>query len=125
MLIKEARNNKNLNFHDLNSGVSKKINDINFQAYAFDENEKSLVILYLDNSLESIETYLGFFNSKHCIALLNKNLEVSLKIDIEKNYLPRYIYDTAREEIFGYSKVESVENVFVKNDKTDQKLKFY
>lgn len=122
MLIKEAQNNKNLNFHDLNSGVSKKIIDINFQAYTFDENEKSLVILYLDNSLESIETYLGFFNSKHSIALLNKNLEVSLKIDIEKNYLPRYIYDTEREEIIGYSKVKSVENVFVKDDKTNQKI---
>lgn len=69
MLIKAIQNNKNLTFHDLKSGVSKKIGDFYLQSYLFDEIKKSLVVLYLDNSLESIEIYLKFLNSKHAIAL--------------------------------------------------------
>lgn len=118
MLIKEIKNNKNLTFHDLKSGVSKKIEDFNFSAYLFDDYEKSLAIAYLDNSLESVEAYLAFFSSKHCVALLNKNLEVSLKDSIEENYIPQFIYDTERETIAGYQKAEGLSHVFVRIEKS-------
>lgn len=116
MLIKAIQNNKNLTFHDLKSGVSKKIGDFYLQSYLFDEIKKSLVVLYLDNSLESIEIYLKFLNSKHAIALLNKNLEASLKQDIEESYLPQFIYDVVRDEIQGYSRIKEMSGIFRKNE---------
>ena len=116
MLIKAIQNNKNLTFHDLKSGVSKKIGDFYLQSYLFDEIKKSLVVLYLDNSLESIEIYLKFLNSKHAIALLNRNLEASLKQDIEESYLPQFIYDVVRDEIQGYSRIKEMSGMFRKNE---------
>ncbi|HFK5586616.1 TPA: AMP-binding protein [Elizabethkingia anophelis] len=116
MLIKAIQNNKNLTFHDLKSGVSKKIGDFYLQSYLFDEIKKSLVVLYLDNSLESIEIYLKFLNSKHAIALLNRNLEASLKQDIEESYLPQFIYDVVRDEIQGYSRIKEMSGIFRKNE---------
>ncbi|MCT4013555.1 AMP-binding protein [Elizabethkingia anophelis] len=116
MLIKAIQNNKNLTFHDLKSGVSKKIGDFYLQSYLFDEIKKSLVVLYLDNSLESIEIYLKFLNSKHAIALLNRNLEASLKQDIEDSYLPQFIYDVVRDEIQGYSRIKEMSGIFRKNE---------
>ncbi|WP_304343819.1 AMP-binding protein [Chryseobacterium koreense] len=117
MLINDSLNNIHLIFHDLNSGISKKIRDLNFDPYQFDDIEKSLAILYVNNSLESIETYLAFFNSKHAVALLSRNLEISLKQTIEENYQPFFIYDIDREAIPGYSKMDGAANVFIKKEK--------
>jgi long-chain acyl-CoA synthetase len=108
MLLEKIAQNKNLIFKDINAQKEKTFQNFNLEGFAFDSYSKSLVVLYLDNSLDSIEVFFGFYNSKHAIAMLSRDLSPSLKEQIEENYQPQFIFDDNREEISGYQKQNEI-----------------
>lgn len=103
MLIEKILQNSNLIFKDLETKQEKYFSDFDLNSFKFENYSKSLVFLYLDNSLKSVEIFFGVFSSKHTIVLLSLELSVILKENLENEYKPKVIYDTKRDSINNYS----------------------
>ncbi len=119
MLLEKIAQNKNLIFKDISTQREKTFQSFNLKDFTFDNYSKSLAILYLDNSLDSIEIFFGFYASNHAVAMLSRDLSVSLKEQIEENYQPQFIYDESREKISGY---ENQNKIFIKESQRTIKI---
>jgi long-subunit acyl-CoA synthetase (AMP-forming) len=75
--------------------------------FKFCENKKALFFVYIDNSINSIEIFWSLMQSSHCFAMLPINLSEGLKINLEKCYNPKWIYDPLRTSINGYKQFEN------------------
>jgi acyl-CoA synthetase (AMP-forming)/AMP-acid ligase II len=90
--------NKSLQYIDAKNGSSMSFNEILVNNPML-ERPKSLVFLYVDNSLNSIIAFWNFVHSDHTIALLSPKMNPDHKENLEKLYSPYYIYDPTRTEI--------------------------
>lgn len=110
-LFEKALNNRSLIYIDANTSEEYKISDFVFRDWDF--NDKSLVFLYIDNSISSIRQFWEFFKSKHCIALLSPMLAENLKQELEITYKPYFIYDPKRFSIEFYKILnDGIGNIF-------------
>lgn len=103
------RKNEKLTFTDSSTGLSKSIADMH-QSLEI-ENLRSVVFIYNDNQLPSIETLLNFYQSRYTIALLGMGLLEDFKENLEQKYTPYYIYDPTRTEIEGYTAVNASDTI--------------
>lgn len=74
-----------------------------FELLSFDETEKKLLFLYIDNSIHSIRIFLSAMKSRHCIAMLPPNLTTHFKEELEALYKPACIFDATRSTVSGYN----------------------
>lgn len=98
-LFHRAKQNKNLRFFSGNGDV---LDLYSIGVGGLDEYSKDLAILYIDNSIKSLDLFWRFYASIHAIALLSPGLSISLKRKIEEEYKPLFIYDVGRTDIPGY-----------------------
>lgn len=99
--------NNSLTFFDFTTQESfSEISSLRYKNEMQSEDKK-LVFLYLDNSLDSIKLYLHFLSSPHAIALLSNSINDNLKISLESKYLPDLIIDSKRSSINSYQVVEN------------------
>jgi long-chain acyl-CoA synthetase len=115
-LFEIALKNKNLLYIDTDNSVEYKLSDFKFNDWNF--INKSLVFLYIDNSISSIKQFWSFFKSNHCISLLSPMLADNLKQELESSYQPYFIYDPTRIAIDLYS-VKRIDNLNIFEFKGD------
>jgi long-chain acyl-CoA synthetase len=101
-IIQLIRQNKDLVLIDATHGHETGVNDLLLQQGWIDLPDRSLVFLYLDNSISSISMLLNLFNSAHVLALLSPRLNPSFKSSLETLYRPSLIFDPSRQEIIDY-----------------------
>jgi long-chain acyl-CoA synthetase len=87
------------------------LSDLNL--FPFEDRERKLVFLYLDNSIESISAFFSVLKSCHAMALLSADLAENFKTELENIYSPAFIFDIKRSQINGYT---STGNFFTKID---------
>jgi long-chain acyl-CoA synthetase len=116
MLIEKIKENKSLIFNDISQQKQMAFSSFNLGGYNFDVYQKSLVILYLDNTIDSIEVFFGFMASKHALAMLSLDLAPTLKNELEESYSPQFIYDKSRDDIAGYTLQN---DIFIKDNAND------
>lgn len=68
--------------------------------------DRALILLFLHPQLDFVLAYLGLINTDCAIALLDGNLDLSLKQALIQNYQPHYVIDTI--EHAGYHKIKSL-----------------
>lgn len=109
--------NKNLLFTEASSGKTVPIGTL-YRSLGLNPVEKGLLFLYNDNQLSSIEMLLNFYGTGYTIALLGNKLYTDFKYHLEAEYRPKYIFDSQREEIPGYSLKEFSDTIkiFLKDD---------
>lgn len=91
--------NPHLNFIDADTGERMGFREL----YQLDIPEplaegKKLVFLYLNNSLSAVRLYLRLLDSPHVLVLLNPDLHLDLKKELEHNYSPNFIYDCSQDK---------------------------
>jgi acyl-CoA synthetase (AMP-forming)/AMP-acid ligase II len=96
------KDNKNLQFYDAETHKNTDFNELDIAFFNKTDN-KALVFLYLDNSLDAIQVFLTFFKSNHALVLLNPKLNNDFKQNLEHTYEPNYIYDPLRPSIKNYA----------------------
>lgn len=74
---------------------------------------KTLAFLYVDNRIGSVAAFINFLRSSHVLVLLNHHLHDTLKLQLETNYQPGYIYDPGRKSVKGYQMQK--ENLYVRS----------
>lgn len=98
----DAKLNKNyiLKVDDvMNLGI--KIPNIN--------SKRSLVFYYSEfDTIEAFMLYFAFLNSKHTIALFSRNMKDELKVALEEEYNPNFIYDVSRNFIKDFNDIDNV-----------------
>lgn len=100
-LFEIALQNESLVFIDDSNGVEytlKNLPQVNFKA-----KSKSLVFLYLSNSIKNIGAFWSLMRGEHCIALLSIDLTPSFKHQLEQLYKPDYIIDFSRTFVEHYN----------------------
>jgi long-subunit acyl-CoA synthetase (AMP-forming) len=97
--------NESLIFIDDSTGEEYKLDDYN--EFFLQDEPKQLIFAYLDNSVTSVLLFWLLIKSNHAIALLPPNLSISLKLDLEKLYKPKWIFDLLRSEILDYKKIKN------------------
>jgi long-chain acyl-CoA synthetase len=102
-LINRIKANNNFQIIDEISGRRFKFKDLPEVSW-FSES-RGLVFCYLDNSFKSISFLLKAIESKNVLVLLSSTLAINLKDTLEHRYLPNYIFDDSRSEIFGYKQI--------------------
>lgn len=102
-LFKEILKNSSLKFIDAKTREILKLEDLLFDISSFEKNNKQLVFLYCKNQLSSVGVYFSLLEGNFTIALLNEELSVDFKSEIEKIYQPNIIIDKTRAEVKFYS----------------------
>ena len=97
--------NEHLRFVDAESGTEKTLRDIDGSLQL--DDKRSLVFIYNDNRLDSVEVFLNFYRSNHAVALLGRQLHESFKQALEARYRPYYIFDPSRQVVSGYDAVNA------------------
>ncbi len=101
-LFDKISENQFLRFVDENdSGREFRLEDLDLCSLSSDE--KKLVFLYLDNSIESVSNFFSVLKSPHTLVMLSLDLAENFKTELEKIYLPYYIFDKKRTFIKGYN----------------------
>lgn len=102
-LFKEIKKNQYLKFIDAKSKEIFKLNDILFDTSQIEDENNKLVFLYCKNQLSSVSLYFSLLEGNFTIALLNEELSLNLKSEIEKIYQPDIIIDKTRAEVKYFS----------------------
>mgnify|MGYP001603921693 CR=1 FL=1 len=102
-LFKEILKNSSLKFIDAKTKEILKFKDLLFDINSIEENNKQLVFLYCKNQLSSTGMYFSLLKGNFTIALLNEELSIDFKTEIEKIYQPNIIIDKTRAEVKFYS----------------------
>lgn len=95
-LIKE---NSKLKFVDATEGKEYSLNEILYQLDSLQKEKRNLIFLYLNNDIKEVGLYFSVVNTDNTIALLNKDLPLELKSNLEEKYQPKYIFDNSRDKI--------------------------
>ncbi len=104
-LLQKIIENKHLCFIDGATETTYSLSELLFEFPV--SKSRTLVFLYLDNSIQSLACYLSAFNTVHTLVLLNNQLDISLKNSLELEYNPAMIYDATRNEIETYKLIDS------------------
>lgn len=71
-------------------------------------SKRSLVFYYSEfDSIESFLTYFAFLKSNNAIALFGSNMNEDLKLGLEREYNPKFIYDVSRNSITDFNAIDS------------------
>ncbi|MGB0868784.1 MAG: AMP-binding protein [Flavobacteriales bacterium] len=105
-LIQDILQNRNLSFVDAKSENEFTLNEILFDLKTIESKNKQLVFLYCKNQIEDIGLYFSFLKSNFTIALLNRELNIELKQNLEKTYSPNVIFDDSRDGIEAYNRIQ-------------------
>ena len=70
------------------------------------KEQKSLIMAFIDNSIESVSFLVNGITSQHAIALFSCDLPDRLKDELLSTYNPNYVYDIKRNIITGYKELE-------------------
>ncbi|MEI7595132.1 MAG: AMP-binding protein [Bacteroidota bacterium] len=100
-IVDLIRKNNNLKYIDSESGKELTFDQI-LSCELNIVDQKKLVFLYLDNSLDSIIALWNFINSNHAVALLSPQINKEFKENFEEIYKPYYIFDKTRTELKDY-----------------------
>lgn len=84
----------------------------------FKSEEKKLILLFLDNSIKSVEVLLGTISSGNAVALLDPNLSLKLQCSLIEFYQPDIIINTENKEFNfdGYNR-DKEHDFFSRRDK--------
>jgi acyl-coenzyme A synthetase/AMP-(fatty) acid ligase len=106
--------NPSLIFRDAETGVSAKGAEMLLADLpGAGLSEKKLVFLYLSNSLLSLQAYFSYLNTPHALVLLNPALHPDMKKELEKVYLPDFIFDaSAQDRDENYTAVKLSDHTF-------------
>jgi long-chain acyl-CoA synthetase len=104
-LFNSIKQNKTLLFIDAKTKEEYVLSNILFNLNIIEKTEKQLVFLYCKNQIHSVGMYLSLLKGNFTIALLNEELNESLKIELEYLYRPSIIIDDARVLVKTYKKV--------------------
>lgn len=113
-LIEKIKGNEH--FQILDEATSNSYYYHEIPEFPIISNEKLLIFCYLNNTFESIAFFLKALESCHVLALFSEKLADNLKMMLESNYNPNYIFDTSRPEILKYRQVDN--NLFQKIENT-------
>lgn len=94
--------NKKISYWELAERVS-------FISGKIESEKKQLVLLLVDNSIQSVISYLAILNSGNACMMLEKNLEEELKEELIIKYQPELIISSGSERFKNY-------NEFIFND---------
>jgi len=125
LLFNEIEKQTSLNFIDATTNVKYQFHEILFDLSIVEKEDKQVVFLYSSNTVNVLGAYFSFLKSNFTIALLNEELDLNLKIDLEKRYCPSVIIDKTRNEINTYrivsltSKVDILHFFYNKNNKVN------
>lgn len=100
-LFDKIAENPYLHFVD-ESNPNREFTLQNLNLHSFTNDEKKLVFLYLDNSIESITAFFSVLKSSHAMAMLSADLAENFKTELEKIYTPAFIFDKKRTQIKEY-----------------------
>jgi acyl-CoA synthetase (AMP-forming)/AMP-acid ligase II len=103
LLFNEIEKQTSLIFIDATTNVKYQFHEILLDLSIVEKEDKQLVFLYSSNTVNVLGAYFSFLKSNFTIALLNQELDLNLKIDLEKRYCPSIIIDKTRNEINTYS----------------------
>jgi acyl-CoA synthetase (AMP-forming)/AMP-acid ligase II len=106
-LLDAALSNPDLTYFDINRNRTFSIHNILIKKPLENNLQgKLLSFLYVDNSITSISAFWNFYSSSSVLVLLSNQLNNSFKEQLEKIYLPDYIFDTSRTVIENYSAIQ-------------------
>ncbi|WP_126428708.1 AMP-binding protein [Brevibacillus marinus] len=91
VLLIDADKNKMLTFKD----VQEKVTEAVHLLLSYSE-EKSLGIMYCDNSAETIIAYLAALQKRDAVLLLNASLHEELKEQFVRTFRPRWVFSEGR-----------------------------
>ncbi len=122
-LISLVASNKNLLYYDAEQDVTCSFNRLFQTTEVIYTQQKKVVFLYLDNSVNSVSAFWNFYKSNHALVLLGSAMKAGFKQSLEKLYQPYFIYDPNRSGIENYDSVtfNSTENIF--RNKEDKAVK--
>lgn len=69
----------------------------------YEDNEKQLILILCQNSIEILSAYISAMNSQHAVMLLSEDINKNLLQNIIEQYMPRWIVGLKRYE--GYTLV--------------------
>lgn len=101
-LIDLYKENKAFRVVDASSGETFDLENMLLSAPQLKEEERSLVFLYLDNDVESLQVLLTLLNSNHIGALFSHTVNERQRTALESIYKPAQVYDKQRKAIEGY-----------------------
>lgn len=111
-LIDLIKENKSLKFLDAETGEMWNLGQLESNPW-LQNQPKRLAFLYIDNSLDSVKTIFQFLDSPHAIVLLNPQLHVNFKTELEAKYLPDFIFDSERLNIDGFQKYSILTDITI------------
>jgi acyl-CoA synthetase (AMP-forming)/AMP-acid ligase II len=111
LLFNEIEKQTSLNFIDATTNVKYQFQEILYDLSVVEKEDKQLVFLYSSNTVNILGAYFSFLKGNFTIALLNEELNLNLKMDLEKRYCPSIIVDKTRNEISAYSIVSLTSKV--------------
>ncbi|MFN4770216.1 MAG: AMP-binding protein [Candidatus Kapaibacterium sp.] len=100
-LYEAALGNVALKFIDGESGAHSTLGSL--PQIHTDPDDTGLVFVYCDNTIESVAAFWSLMSQPHTLALLPRTLAPQLKLTLENRYKPRYIIDSSRAQVDGYS----------------------
>ncbi len=105
-LLDAVRSNPALSYFDVHQNKSYTFNDILLKEPLYkDTQDKTLIFLYLDNSISSISMFWSCYALNKTLVLLSNQLNTTLKEQLEQQYSPYYIFDFSRFTIKDYASI--------------------
>jgi len=90
---------------DAQTDQSYRIEELSSITFPIKEN-RNLIFIYCANDLSSLRAFFSSWKSNAVIALLARELHAEFKISLENTYKPDIVFDTSRDQINGYRKLE-------------------
>ncbi|MBD2143840.1 MAG: AMP-binding protein [Sphaerospermopsis kisseleviana] len=109
-LINLIKSKKTSIFYDISLATSFTLWDLIDPYTIIEEFPKKLAFLYLDNSIISVSALLGFLSRGQTIALFKDKLASDLKLKLEYDFQPHFIYDNTRNFIDGFQLLTTLPN---------------
>lgn len=105
ILLDKITQNTSLKIIDAKTSKNYTLNDVLYDVSLIEKSDKQLVFLYCKNQVHSVGMYFSLLKANVAVALLNEELDSSLKTTLEHNYQPQIIIDTTRDTIKCYNQV--------------------
>jgi acyl-CoA synthetase (AMP-forming)/AMP-acid ligase II len=70
-------------------------------------DQKTLIFLFSQNSLEDLFAYVSAMNQGHVVCLLDFHLDPKIKLELIQLYHPGYVMENSEEAWSGYHRIES------------------
>lgn len=118
-IINTISKNKNLVYINAEDKKETGFSNLLLDDSLIHKAKRSLVFLYIDNSISSISIFFSMLQSVHVLALLSPRVNPAFKNNLEQLYQPFLVYDPLRQDIPGYVRQRVSEDFFLfKNNST-------